>query len=381
MSVSVSSFQTELELKYLKFLTTALNSTDTTVKVEALRKLSEVGNKTDKALLQKLRELLKDDSISVRIEAAKTISKFGRDFGIRVLLGIIKDQPKFLPTDTAPKRAMKFAKNLNRVRAIEALGEIGIVNDAIRTLLKDIKNSKEEEGIVKDAAIISLIKLGERDLAKSFIFALSSTDPNIRAKACEVLGEIKEDRAKARIGKLLKHFNKNVRVAACLALAKLNAVEYSDRIKALLNDKEETVRIAACESLGMLGQVAIKEITESKSSGESLPGVEETKRKPVDISQLIADLKKLLDDNNGFVRLAACRALMQLGDNSGRNFVISSLKAEDTDAVVKTIEILANFGKKAEISALEDAFNKHQSELVKLNIASAIVGILNRERR
>ncbi|MDI6642412.1 MAG: HEAT repeat domain-containing protein, partial [Elusimicrobiota bacterium] len=305
-----------------------------------------------KFLLQDLKKLLKDNSISVRIESAKALSKFGDTSGIPVLLEIIRDRPKILQTDTAAKRALKLAKNLNRVQAIEAIGEIDGRSDTVLSLLRDIVRLKDEDAIVKDAAIVSLIKLGDREQARTFIYALSSSDVNLKAKACDVLGEVKVEEAKAKIGELLKHFSKDIRASACLALGKLSAKEYVAKIKELLSDKEEIVRIAACESLGMLGE-----------------------------KQYVDDLKKLLDDKNGFVRLASCNALLQLGSTTGRSFVISSLEAEDTDAVLKAVQILANFGDRPAIEPLENAFNKSQNELVKINIAGAILKIIKEVTR
>ncbi len=122
--------------------------------------------------------------------------------------------------------------------------------------------------------------------------------------------------------------------------------ESINKITSLLLDKEEIVRMASAESLGLIGD---------KSA--------------------IPHLKKLLEDPNGLVRLYACESLFKLGDNSGESFVMSSISANDTDAKIKSIQILSTYKIKNSLEKLKELYQQEENQIIKLKIASAILSI------
>jgi len=326
---------------YLNFLNESLNSNEITVKTEAIKSLSLIG---DKSSISKLRKLLNDPSDTIKIESAIALYRLGDNSGKDILIKIIKDKPNVSMKDPPVKRAKALAKNLIRAQAVKALGEFN--DKSVIPILNERAKDKEEDGRVVDESIISLTKLGDRSGIDIFISGLDSSDKNVKEKACEVLGEVKEEKAKGKLRQLLSHWDKGVRSSACLALGKIGDKESIKSIISLLSDKDEVVRISAAESLGLMGDKSI-----------------------------IPQLRKLLEDPNGLVRLSACDSLFKLGDNSGESFVISSISAQDTDAKIKSIQIISSYKIKNALDKLEELYKQEENQIIKIKIASAILNI------
>ncbi|MFN3966842.1 MAG: HEAT repeat domain-containing protein [Endomicrobiia bacterium] len=330
---------------YLSFIRECLNSKDVTIKTEAIRAISYIG---DKSSINKLKELLNDPTDTIKIEASLALHKLGDNSGKDILIKILKEKSILSMKDSPVKRAKALAKNLNRAKAAKALGEIN-AKSAI-PILKEIAEDKNEDGRVIDESIISLIKLGDRSKINIFLAGLNSSEKSVKEKSCEVLGEVKEEKAKQKLKELLSHWDKGVRAAACTALGKIGDKESIKSIINLLSDKEDIVRMASAESLGFLGDTSV-----------------------------IPHLKKTLDDPNGMVRLSACESLYKLGDNSGELFVISSLNASDTDAKIKSIQIISDYKIKNSLEKLETLYQQEENQVIKIKIATGILNITKGE--
>lgn len=344
LSVGISKDFDVRYKKYFGFLIESLNSQEVTVKLETIRIFSDIG---DKSVIERLKKILSDKSDPVKIESARALYILGDKSGREVLVKILKTKLTVSVNDKPAKRARALARNLLRARAAEVLGEVAD-KSAMGTLRE---MAKDKDGRVKDSSLIALIKLGDRSGVDIFISGLESSEVSVRKRCCEVMGEIKEEKVKYKLKELLKNWNKEVRQSASIALGKIGDKKYIPDVRELLDDKEEIVRIAAAEALGLFGD-----------------------------EKFIPQLREKLKDNNGFVRLAAAESLLKLGDNSGEGFVFNSLKSPETDARLKSVEILQAFGKESAIGLLESGFNEEKIELVKLNIAGAIIRIISREK-
>ncbi|OGS24325.1 MAG: hypothetical protein A2297_10005 [Elusimicrobia bacterium RIFOXYB2_FULL_48_7] len=331
--------------KYYEILVESLSSAEPTLKVEALKILPEFSYKS---LTPEFKKLLKDKSDLVKIEAARSLFRMKDKSGLPVLIELLKGRVKVSPKDPPVKRAKALAKNMICAKAADVIGEIG--DSSVIPLLKEAV--KEKGGQVKDAAIVALIKLGDKTEEKVIIYGLDSYEMDIRRKACEILGEVKSEKAREKIRALLKHWDKGVRQSAVVALGKYADKNYGDEIRALLLDKEDGVRRGAAEALGYLGDV-----------------------------KYIPQLKEALGDDNGFVRLYAAQALYKMGDSSAEGFLISVLRTEDSDARLKTVQLFADYGTPESVPYLEDTFNNEKNELIRLNIAGAIARIVNRRAK
>ncbi|OGS17682.1 MAG: hypothetical protein A3J83_08910 [Elusimicrobia bacterium RIFOXYA2_FULL_40_6] len=331
--------------KYHEILLEGLNSPEVTIKVEAIKILSELN---DKSLIPEIKKFLKDKSDLVKIEAAKSLFKYKDKAGTAVLSEILKSRVKVSFDDTPVKRARAMAKNMICAKAALALGESS--DPSVIPLLNEV--SKEKDGQIKDSAITALIKLGDKTRLKVIISGLDNDEMSVRVKACQILGDLKEEKAKSKLMEFLKYWDKGVRQAAVIALGKFGDSQDGEAIRALLLDKEEDVRAGAAEALGYIGD-----------------------------AKYVPQLKSMLEDKNGFVRLYSAESLYKMGDLSGESFMTSVLRMDDADARLKSVQLFSAYGNVTNIEFLDDAFLTEKNELVRLNMACAIVKIIERERK
>ncbi|OGS21294.1 MAG: hypothetical protein A2252_08500 [Elusimicrobia bacterium RIFOXYA2_FULL_39_19] len=333
-----------LRVRYTGIIKDGLKSSETTIKIEAIKTLSDL---KDKSSIQTIKSFLKDKSELVKIEAARGLSMLDDKSGIAVLIEIIKSKVVVQYNDPPTKRAKAMVKNMTCAKAVKALGETG--DKASISLLKEL--SKDKDGQIKDAAIIALMKTGDRTDEKLFIEGLNSYEMVVRQKSCEVLGDLKEEKVKDTLKSFLKHWDKGVKQSACIALGKIGDKTYGENIAGLLEDKDEVLRMAAAESLGYLGD-----------------------------PKYVPRLREKLNDTNGFVRLYALESLYKLGDTINSNFIIASLRSTDADARQKAVNIMALYGGSESIEILDDLYKYERNELIRINIAGAIVKILSRTK-
>jgi len=332
-----------LRANHLNNLTSMLLSSDTNVRAAGIELLGKTSEPSAAALIKKY---LLDRNRNVVMETAMALSRHKDKSGVPALIKIVNEKPKNI--GTKPVERVKWATtNIARAKAAEYLGKIGD-----RRALEPLQNAaKEDEGRIKDAALVALIRLGDKSQIGVFTYGLDSGFDSGMEKSLEVLGDLKETSAKERMRELAKSWNKNLKRAALIALGKIGDTDSSANIRSLLTDKEPGVRAAAAESIGYLR----------------------------DLNSLDA-LKTALNDTNGFVRLNAAEALMKLGDDTGEHFIETAIKAGDLDARLKAIRILADFGIESNISPLEEAFKNENNLTTKMEISAAIIRIIDREK-
>jgi HEAT repeat protein len=319
-----------------------LESSDPGIRATAAELLGAV---KDPSAAPALKKHLQDKSRNVVMEAARALARHNDRSGVPVLIRMLSERPEYDESNTAAR--MKAARaNIERAKAAAYLGSAGdkSATDALNAA------SQEDEGRVKDAALIALIKLGDKSKVDVFVEGLDSGFESAIEKSLEVLGELKDSSAKERMRELLKTWNKNIRSAAAAALGRIGDTESAGRLREMLTDKYPSVRTAAAGALGELR----------------------------DLGSLDA-LKKTLSDENGYVRLEAAEALMKLGDDSGGRFVVSSVSALDIDARIKAVRILADYGKKAAADVIENAYANETNASVRLEMSTAIMRIIDRE--
>ncbi|MEW6040157.1 MAG: HEAT repeat domain-containing protein [Elusimicrobiota bacterium] len=332
-----------LRVKHFRNLVDALNSKEANIRSTAIVILGKID---DKSIPGHIKKFLKDNSKSVVMETALSLSKYGDKSGVGELIKILNNKPKEKTLSPVEKtRVMK--QNLDRAKAAKYLGEI-----CDRRSIESLKNaSADEEGRVKDAALVALIKLGDKSHLEVFYYGLETGFESAMEKSAEVLGELRDKDARERLRELLKKWDKKVKSAAAVALGQIGDNDSAPSIRSLLSDKNPSVRAAAAESLGELR----------------------------DINSIEA-LKKTLEDENGFVRLCAAEALMKMEDDSGKYFTEMSLKTGDIDAKLKAAGILAEYGKKGSIQSLEEAFELENNRTMSMEISGTIIRIIDREK-
>ena len=83
-------------------------------------------------------------------------------------------------------------------------------------------------------------------------------------------------------------------------------------------------------------------------------------------------MKELLKDKNGFVRFAAVEALYKLGQDTGRQFVLDALKAEEKDAKLKALGILEKIAVVKDLDAVEPLVADND-KAISINAAKVIL--------
>ncbi|MGA9451070.1 MAG: HEAT repeat domain-containing protein [Verrucomicrobiia bacterium] len=188
------------------------------------------------------------------------------------------------------RKVLARGKSSERQAAAERLGRIG--RDALGALAE---LANDPDPLVVESAIRALSDIGGNDTVPALAALLNSADSNLRMTAAQALGHTKSP---AAVKPLLAAMSDSDEVVACTALSALeetqareyynsNQREFSEEItiglKQCLADSRWRVRTAAAEVVGKLNA-----------------------------GQLADDLKKLLDDSDGFVVKSALTALSQL---------------------------------------------------------------------
>ncbi len=234
------------------------------------------------------------------------------------------------------RHVLARGKSSERQLAAERLGRIG--PDALGALTELANDS---DPLVVESAVRAMSHIGGNDTVPALAALLNSADNNLRMTAAQALGHTKNS---AAVKPLLTAINDPDEVVACTALSALEETESSDSyrstpkeppeeiirgLKLCLADSRWRVRAAAAEVAGKLNAF-----------------------------KLAGDLKKLLNDPDGFAVKSALTALGQLHapPESGQLVALSkrlpSLQGDvvemmlqsESDDVAKTITELFNSG-------------------------------------
>jgi HEAT repeat protein len=236
-----------------------------------------------KAALPALAKAVKDESTTIRVDLARTLSRCGvdalpavltladdSDAKVRAyaLAGLARLKPpaaRVLPI--LAKRAKDDPESMVRQSALRTLGSLGKeAVPAVRVALAD------KDPSVQKVAVRSLVMIG--DDAKEAIPALKETaakaeNADVRGAAVTALGKLGKEGEEALLG-LLGREDSAVRLACLQYLGKKGKAPKSavgDLIKALA-DKEADVRVLSAHVLGLMGADA----------KEALPALEKARK-------------------------------------------------------------------------------------------------------
>ena len=329
-------------------ITAGINSTDKIARIESLRLVPGLNDKSQVSKLKNLLQSDTDDGTIIQVVAG--LNKFGDSSQNQLLSDIIKKRGIITQEMKPIERARVLMRDNVRANAVKAVGDIG--DKTFVPLLKKLSNDAAENGRVRDQAMISQAKLGDRESSiKMFMFGMDSIDTNIRRQSCIAMGELKESSALPKLVEQLSYFDKEIKSVAAISIGKIGEKKIAPYIKELLSNKEPSVQISGCDALGMLGD-----------------------------ANYIPQLKEMINNENGTVKLAAAISLIKLGDFSEENIMFQAFDSTDFDAKLKSAQALTEYGKPGHLDKLGTVFNKEQNPTVKLNIANAIVQICNREK-
>jgi thioredoxin 1 len=241
-------------------------------------------------------------------------------------LGLLEDvRWAILVPDNIEQRAgsvrntLARGKTMERQAAAARLGQLG--NSAVPALAELVQ---DHDSLVAESAVRALAGIGGKETIPAMAALLKAADSNLRMTAAQALGHSKAKAAEAELFPVLDDPNE---VVACAALSALQEIhgerDYSGSrqsqspelvagIKRCLTDARWRVRAAAAETAGKIG-----------------------------VTELADELKKLLDDKDGFVVKTSLEALRGLGA-SPEPEKLQSLAQQHPDLRSDTIELLVS---------------------------------------
>ena len=273
-----------------------LNSKDESVRLEAVRELSQirkpeaadlllkaladtsasvrgaaawtVESAPDPRIVSKLRDLLSDQNEQVRAAAVWSLSHTGGSAVLPDVIRLGKDDPS----------------SVVRFRAVWGLAFIGDKSalPAVIDALGDSNPSVRER-----SALLALEKLADATVGKRLLEMKSHPSGSTRRLVMYLLYRYGDSAAVPALVEGLKDFDPLVRGQAALSLGKLRAKSALVPLISLLKDPDEHVRGSAAYAVGLVGD---------RSAAK--------------------DLRPLSEDQSAFVRAVTAESLQRLGDKT-----------------------------------------------------------------
>lgn len=160
---------------------------------------------------------------------------------------------------------------------------------------------------------------------------LNSPDPQIRANACERVGQLKDRTAVLVLIKLLQDTCPIVRFNAALALGDIGDTAAAGALtQAIVPEPRDDVAMAMAKALADLGPPAIPALI--KLTNSTKPVVRMTacwELGRIGAHQAVEPLIRRLDDHDPNVRRAAIFALRRIGDERGLEAIARQVQSPD----------------------------------------------------
>ena len=282
----------------LESLILDLASKDRDKRWRASEELSRMGDKA----VERLLKALKSDDVDLRVGAAITLGKIGKE---EPLLEALKD----------PEWEVRWA-------AATSLGNLKS-REAVEQLISLLKDDSWE---VRRAAAIALGKIKDAKAVKPLAEALKS-ELMIRFEAARALIQIGSEAVESLVN-LLSHEDDDVRTKAAEALGMIGDERAVESLSKCLNDDDAGVREAAAKALVRIGGSGIEEILShlsSKMSLEALKALDLLEKE--DLEKALPVLNKILEEGDEEARYEAVVVLGKLGEK-GAEFLVRALEDE-----------------------------------------------------
>ncbi|MBI5244778.1 MAG: HEAT repeat domain-containing protein [Elusimicrobia bacterium] len=333
----------QIGAKSLGVLSAAMRHEDADIRALAAEQWGLIGNPAAVPLLKKA---LEDRNPHVRIAAARSLFALGDPSGVRTVEEIVATVPKTDKKDAtlaAVEQMRAVARNKVRVVGIRALAAM-MSQTSVKALTQAAEDS---DGGVRDAAALALARFGVGDI-RSFVEALSSEDPDVRAKAARSLGEIASPGIIPELELLASDKEYPVRAAAMEALGAAKVPAALEGLRKGLGDQNELVRAKAVEAVGRI------------------PGLAS-----------VALLEEARKAANPHIELLAVLGLARQGEAVDTVMAERALARSDIDTRMLALDILESAGGERAVSALEMAQEDVEAR-VRFRAAAALLKILKK---
>jgi HEAT repeat protein/beta-lactamase regulating signal transducer with metallopeptidase domain len=276
----------------------------------------------DPAIIAALIERLKDSDAGVRRAAANSLGNLKSTRAVTPLIDILDDKDKEVRMS-----AINALGNLQDARAVTPL--LALVRDpsvGVRQAVFEALGNFEHEDIpsgpviaalsdanadVRHRAINILGHIRDRAATSALIKATQDVSPEVRASAVEALSEMKDGSAVPSILNAVKDENPEVRHRAVHALSNMHAAVPEKTMLDLIGDSNADVR-----------QGALELVRERPFTGA------------------VAAVAKLLDDPNSDVRVEAVSTLGEIRDPAARRALQVALTSKDAKVRARAAEVL-----------------------------------------
>lgn len=265
------SITPEEKLLRVTGLTQALTYKDASLRSSAAKALGELGNR---AAIPALKNALQDSNKFVRAHATESLAKLDCEAGIVALSQILEN------------RDFDFTFQ----DAIQALGQWQS-EAAIPVLTKVLEFS---DGRTRSNAIQALGRISSEATVPALSAALESGEYAVYSEAAEFLGRLGSEAAIAALLQAVHNSKSSVRSSAVNALGKLNHTSVIPTLLQALQDPDPFVRQTSIKALGRSHS--------ENNTDETLP-----------TEALIAELLKVLKDENHHVQKRAAEAIAKIG--------------------------------------------------------------------
>jgi HEAT repeat protein len=295
-----------------------------------------------------LEEAVNDESVIIKVNAAKALRLIGDAQGTKILYEVLKGEDKNgiaaalsalydLKEDRFSPVIIKLAGHRDPLIRTEAYKLISLINDErCHGIL--VKGAKDKISKIRRFSYFGLEKFEEK---KEIMNGLRDADPLVRIVAARALGNIGIEDMENFIRKELEALSIDIWKQGIIALAEMNDTSAIPFIKESLTDAPWELRLIAAEALLILNN---KE------------GVEV--------------LKEGLNSDNPFTRVLAVRILKNHPISEAPDLLKEAIKDDYVNVSVVAIEALAAYKTKANQKAFIELMDA-PNPLVKIAAAAA----------
>jgi HEAT repeat protein/beta-lactamase regulating signal transducer with metallopeptidase domain len=270
----------------------------------------------DPAIIAALIERLKDTDAGVRRAAANSLGNLKSTRAVAPLIDILDDRNKDV-----------------RMSAINALGN-----------LQDARAVTPLLSLVRDPSVgVRQAVFEDEDIPSApVIAALSDANADVRHKATNILGHIRDRAATSALINATKDASPEVRASAIEALSEMKDLSAVPSILTAVKDENPEVRHRAIHALSNM-HAAVPEKTMLELVGDATADVRQAvleliRERP--FTGAVAAVSRLLDDPNSDVRVEAVSTLGEIRDPAARRALQAALTSKDAKVRARAAEVL-----------------------------------------
>jgi HEAT repeat protein len=201
---------------------------------------------------------------------------------------------------------------------------------------------KDEDSLVREAAVSSIGKLHLDSAVGLLLIALVDENPDVRIAAAEALGEVGDDSVLTALNHTMNDEDAWVQCAALKSLARISLTATFDAVLAVFSRADGLLMITCLELLDQLGGERSLDLVEQaldNSDGEIVTQALSILARH-SIERISTRAAGLLSNHNWNVRICCARAVAQLPALQAEALLVHALECEENELVRAQIQNL-----------------------------------------